>query len=96
MEEIFLLKNFLMILIDIKKDFERNHPDEEWKPTGSNTNSYITTRLKLPYDDEFSLFYSGEINNFDLNLKYAKRKSKDEIIGKTASKLGYNEKRRLG
>lgn len=75
-----------------QKDFIKNHPDDEWKFAGNNTNSYLSTRLKLPYDDEFSIFYNGKINNFDLNLKYVKRKSKDEVVGKTASKLGHTQK----
>ncbi|QKF64525.1 TonB-dependent receptor plug domain-containing protein [Campylobacter corcagiensis] len=71
-----------------QKDLTRNHPDDEWKFISNNTNSYLTTRLKLPYDDEFSLFYKGEIDNFSLNLKYIKRKSKDEIVAKSRSKAG--------
>lgn len=52
----------------LQKDFIKNHPDDEWKFAGNNTNSYLTSSLRLPYDDEFNLFYRGDIDNFNINL----------------------------
>lgn len=71
-----------------QKNFIRNHPNDEWKYTDNDTNLYFSTRLKLPYDDEFSLFYNGKIDNFNLSLKYVKRESKNEIFAKRGKEVG--------
>lgn len=88
---IFAQKIYNNIFIN-QKSFERKHPDEKWKQIGSNTNTYFTTRLKLPYDDELSLFYRGEIKNLAYSLKYINRKGKDEIVAINNEKAGFKPK----
>lgn len=63
-----------------QKDFARNHPNQKFIQVANDINNVAGSDYKTPYDDELSLFYRGEIYNANINLKYTKRKSKDEII----------------
>ena len=38
--------------------------------------------LKMPYDDEFSAYYRGDVGNARLNLKYVRRQGRDEVAMK--------------
>lgn len=76
-----------------QKSFKRKHPDEKWdNPISNYTNTYFTTKLKLPYDDELSLFYRGEIKNLSYSLKYINRKGKNEIVAINNTKAGLKAK----
>ena len=70
------------------KIYKRNSPDQPFTLDETDKNNRVSTYLKTPYDDEFSLFYRGDIQNARLNLKYVKRKSKNEVVGMSRSKVG--------
>lgn len=74
-----------------QENFERKHPDEKFIKTGNRKNGFLGNKFKTPYDDELSLFYRGDIKNARLNLKYIKRKSRDEITLKSREKAGLKE-----
>ena len=68
--------------------YERNHPDESFAEISRRSNSWKNSKLKTPYDDEFSLFYRGIYGNLKTNLKYIRRASRDEVVGISESRLG--------
>ncbi|EEV17933.1 TonB-dependent receptor [Campylobacter gracilis] len=70
------------------KTYTRTAPNQEFTLDESDKNNRLSTDLKTPYDDELSLFYRGDIQNARLNLKYVKRKSKNEVVGMSRSKVG--------
>lgn len=70
------------------KDFERTSPNTPWKQISQDKDGFADYGFKTPYDDELSIFYHGQIDNFRLALKYIKRKSKDEIVVTRRENLG--------
>lgn len=62
------------------KDFSRNSPDAEFSEISRDLNGYLGSKLRTPYDDEFSVFYRGQFADMALKLKYIKRKSHDEVV----------------
>lgn len=60
--------------------YTRTAPNTAWVQSTNALNDQSNKDYKTPYDDEFSLFYHGDIDNARLNLKYVNRHSKDEIV----------------
>lgn len=60
--------------------YTRTAPNAAWVQTTNALNDQANKDYKTPYDDEFSLFYRGDIDNARLNLKYVNRHSQDEIV----------------
>lgn len=71
-----------------QEDFIRNHPNEKFTKTANDINGFLGNKFKTPYDDELSLFYRGDIKNARLDLKYIKRKSRDEVKVTSRKKAG--------
>lgn len=60
--------------------YTRTSPDEGFKEIFNDKNAQANSDFKTPHDDELSLFYTGDIKNARFNVKYVKRKTKNEII----------------
>ncbi|MSN96219.1 TonB-dependent receptor plug domain-containing protein [Campylobacter sp. FMV-PI01] len=75
-----------------KKHYSRETPKDEFKFDEESVEIYGLNEIKNPYDDEFSVFYRGDIENARVNLKYIKRKSKDEVREMPGELIGRDSK----
>lgn len=71
------------------KFYYRDHPSKPFElDPWQSPEKYGLNDVKTPYDDEFSLFYRGDIGGARINLKYVKRDSKDEVISINGEYIG--------
>lgn len=66
----------------------RTDPSSDFKLDKKKKDHYHFNGLKRSYNDEFSVFYRGEIKNTAISLKYLKRLGKDQVVLSDKNTLG--------